>query len=424
MKRFFSFMMSLVLVFSLGVTAFAAENTGTITITNATVDKEYSVFKIFGATFNGTSTTYTIKPGDPFFEDLFGADGNVKNDYFEYHASTGVITRKDGKNDEQLIAYLTGLVKDKKPTVDPITATSETVEFTGLEYGYYVITSTLGAAVTIDEVKPTAEVIDKNQKITDLEKLIWDEDANKWVKASSSNVGDVVNFKVTFTASNYNGETKIEMYTIRDTLSSAWADIDTDNIKVKVGDKTLAAGDFTVTPTLTDGVTIGFKLEIPWVDDNTKEFKYASPVDVEVTYSATVLDAAASADPANKNNQNSVTSDWDSEGDNTTTKVYNMGFTKVDGTDATKTLAGAKFELYSDKDCEVSVNVKETDIKGVYTVTTESGFTNEVVTPEGGKVVIMGLKEGTYYLKETKAPDGYNLMDKVEESWPCRCRHR
>jgi len=419
MKRLFSFMMALVLVLSLSVTAFAAEDTGSITITNATVGKEYSVFKIFSATVKDGHTTYSIEPGDPFFADLFGADGTAENDYFVYHESTGVITRKDGTNTEEgnkaLITYLTGLLTGKTATVGPITAESETVMFENLKYGYYMITSTLGTAVTIDEVTPTAEVIDKNQKTTELDKMIWDEDyvnegnpTGKWVDATSANVGDVVDFKVTFTATNYDGETKIEKYTITDSLSSAWADIDTTSIKIQVGENKLTADDFTVTSATTSDVTTGFTLEIPWVNnDADKSFKYASPVDVVVTYSATVLEAAASADPVNKNNLNTVTSDWDSEGDSTTTKLYNLGFTKVDGTNG-KPLSGAKFGLYSDENCTIPVNVTPVDgTQGVYMV---GGTSNEVETYDDGQVVIQGLEAGTYYLKENTPPAGYNAL--------------
>lgn len=426
MKRLFSFMMALVLVLSLSVTVFAAEDTGSITITNATVNKEYSVFKIFSATVKDGHTTYSIEPGDPFFADLFGEDGTAENDYFVYHESTDVITAKNDLTDEdikkELIKALTDLVKGKTPAADPITAQDDTVTFTGLDYGYYVITSTLGAAVTINEVKPTVEVIDKNQKTTELDKKILDEDYvnedgsnGKWVEESSSNVGDVVDFKVTFTATNYDGETKIEKYTITDSLSSAWAGINIGSISVKVGDKTLTADAFTVNPVTSNGVTTGFTLEIPWVNNNEdKTSMYPSPSAVVITYSATVLEAAASADPANKNNKNTVNSDWDSEGDTTTTKVYNLGFTKVDGTNNAP-LSGAKFGLYSDENCTTPVNVTPVaDTQGVYMYDKDSS-SNVVETYDDGQVVIQGLEAGTYYLKETEAPAGYNKMDAVNE---------
>ena len=51
---------------------------------------------------------------------------------------------------------------------------------------------------------------------------------------------------------------------------------------------------------------------------------------------------------------------------------------------------------------------------GVYTVDAASG-SNEVVTPDGGQVVIKGLAAGTYALEETEAPAGYNLMTSYTE---------
>ena len=49
MKKLLSLVMVLALVLSLGVTAFADENTGSITITNATIDETYAAYKIFDA---------------------------------------------------------------------------------------------------------------------------------------------------------------------------------------------------------------------------------------------------------------------------------------------------------------------------------------------------------------------------------------
>ena len=48
-------------------------------------------------------------------------------------------------------------------------------------------------------------------------------------------------------------------------------------------------------------------------------------------------------------------------------------------------------------------------------MTSESNTVTEVTTPETGKFAIQGLDAGTYYLKEIKAPKGYNkLKDPVK----------
>ena len=42
---------------------------------------------------------------------------------------------------------------------------------------------------------------------------------------------------------------------------------------------------------------------------------------------------------------------------------------------------------------------------------TVEGAANSFITPDNGQVVIMGLAEGTYQLKEITAPDGYNKLN-------------
>ena len=340
MKKALSILIAMTLILSMSITAFAAPGTdGSITISNADIDATYKVYKIFEATYSGASITYTINPGDEFFDDLFGT-GTGTNDYFEYHAETGVVTRKAGKTDAELFAYLGGLVKTASPTKS-VTADATTITINGLSHGYYVIDRENGLAngVTITNVNHNPTVNDKNDLPGNFEKT-----ADK----QSVNVDDVINYTVSFVATHYDDGNKVYLYTVKDNLTPAgWAAIDLNSIVIKVDGVTITKDtDWT----LASGTSDGFEIDIPWVNNDADEtFKYGPTVPVEITYSVTVLEAAV--DPSGGSKTSNAVLEWNNESQpdipsvKDETEVFNMGFTKIDGTDPTKTLPGAEFEL-------------------------------------------------------------------------------
>lgn len=86
--------------------------------------------------------------------------------------------------------------------------------------------------------------------------------------------------------------------------------------------------------------------------------------------------------------------------------TYELDTTKVDGQDNTKKLKGAEFKLHKadGKWAIVNVDNKVTD----WADTEEGGST--LTSDANGLFKVIGLDDGTYYLKETKAPTGYNLL--------------
>ena len=496
MKKFLSILLVLTLVLSLGVTAFATENTGSITITNATIGNAYSLFKIFDATYstdasdNTEAVSYSITTDNQFFSYMFGADGKKDNKYFSYDTVTDAVTRKEGTQNSDIIGYLTDMVRsetDNFTAVKTETAGDETLVFADLPYGYYLIDKGVDATVTIDSNTPNVEVIDKNQiPGTDFSKLVWDEETQTWVVNSSANIGDLVEFKVEFEATNYDGEQQIKYYTIQDTKGNAlWVEF--NSVTVEVNGVTLDRGyyhgiegthktqEWEFFGTWTDEEKANpdnaqwymihrgfdaFDIVIPWMDDyhfegTAHDFSltygedaksiYSSPVDVVVKYTASVEPGATIGASQNNNLWNTADLSWTSdttdgpdEPSTTTTTVYALGLEKIDA-DTGAHLAGAVFEVYRNEECTVPVYVIPTDVKGVYILddlnTNVSGEFRDtsrgkyaayleaylganyattqknVVTSEAnGKLVILGLEAGNYYLKETVAPNGYNKL--------------
>ena len=562
MKRVFAILLALVMVLSLGVTAFAAEEKGSITITNATVGEVYILYKVFDATIKlaadgktAEGVAYSITEDNQLFDDLFGEDGKTPNEYFVYNADTHAVTKKDGADDAKLIEYLRKLITETsglEPAARPVLAVENVTDevatyldeeelkelglkaedldkveapsivFNDLPYGYYLFTSTLGTAVTINSNSPDVQVIDKNQEPgTDFDKQIWDEEQQKWVDANSANIGDGITYQISFTATNYDGDKKIKHYMVHDDKGDAiWAEFNSIQVWVngvelprgyylsQGGDPDngtwLWLGDHDNTCT-TDGwddipaeekvrdnaqwylVHLGYdqyRVTIPWLEghavndvtdaagnvtsysltypDNAAS-KFDSPADVIITYNAVVEPGASIGDTTHGNRFNKAYATWTSEyetgttpPDEVVTHVYGIGLLKDDSTTG-QNLAGATFRIYKDKECTQPVYVIPTDVEGVYMVDSlgtpsesvtgskmedtreryghnmvdylkdkdgnplkdENGDPlvqdNRVISQVNGKLAVLGLEAGSYFLKEVEPPKGYNaLIDPIE----------
>ena len=143
MRKLFAMVLAVIMVMSLATTAFAqdvgtdAEGKGTITISNAAKGETYSVYKLFDATVNeeGTAIAYTGEIPEAleayFVEDT---EGNI----------SATAAAKDGNNmSAGLKSALKAWAADENPTAS-VESDGSKLNFNGLAYGYYVVTTTQG----------------------------------------------------------------------------------------------------------------------------------------------------------------------------------------------------------------------------------------------------------------------------------------
>ena len=400
-RKLTSLLLALVMVFALAVTV-AAEGTtepakGSITISNAAKGETYTIYKLFDATVSedGKSIAYTGTVPDSL-KTYFTADGNG------YISATADAT--DGAN---MSDGLKTALKDWTKTATATTkATSDgsALNFNGLAYGYYVVTTTQGdMLISVDSTMPDVTIVDKNSSAP--------KDLTKTASEDDVYIGDTVTYTVRFKTSNYYGAGKdakeIVFYNIEDTLPDFLSDVKVTSIIVDND------GNDTTTDDRAD-VTTQFakkKIVIDWYDEANSKFLYNNGATVTITYTAKVTEKAAID---GNGNTNKVTVTWTTKNGTVpgpgelkqeeTIYTYAIALKKVNNKGTA--LPGAVFEF------PFYVNsVPDANGAYIYAGTTPGeGLTNQITTPDSGVIVVKGVKSGTYEIKEVTAPAGYNKL--------------
>ena len=248
-------------------------------------------------------------------------------------------------------------------------------------------------------------------------------------KAEDFGIGDTVTYQLTSKVPDMTG---YNSYTFKfsDTLSKG---LDLKEVlSVKVGNTTLKAGK---TGTNTYALTYDKTSRILTVtlNDFYNSYKNHTGETITVVYTATLnKDAVIGMNP-NTNKavveySNNPSTDKTGTSEPSTVDAHTFDFTiykyylKDQNNKEDKiALEKAEFELYKGNtegtaaDEQAKVNIVD-EGNGVYRQATAdeakaTGFTSaKIVSDADGKVLVKGLDAGTYYLRETKAPEGYNKL--------------
>lgn len=287
--------------------------------------------------------------------------------------------------------------------------------------GYYLVrdegtvTATDGGTNFILQVIGNVTVKPKNVDIPIVDKKVRSTSHTDpfLSKAAFVEVGSKAIFTITATIpanlTNYTNYT----FQIVDTMSNGLTY--NNGLEVKVGDQTCEAGTNYDVNQNDQNLTITLKSDYVLANQGKT---------VVITYSATV-----NSNALNKEREtNSVKvvysnnpADSNSTGETVDNVVYVYNFDividKVDGADPNKKLNGAEFILYKENENKDKLYYTYNETNGTVGWVTDENAATKYATDANGAARFKGLDIGNYYLKEVKAPDGYNTLVKPQEDF-------
>ncbi len=429
LRKIVSLLLAVVMMMSLVVVQAGASGEGSITISNATVGESYAVYQLLDLTYatdsqSNVTYSYTIDSTNDWYDFFTKGDGakyvtitttSGGVNYVTWNSTTYGTTEDYAAFAQAALSYAdtNGISATASDT-----AIATTLTFSGLDLGYYLVTSSIGSVLTLNSTAPNATVEDKNGKPT-IEKEVSDAEDGTYDSVSTAGITDTVYFKTTLTGIDdatsltlhdslgagftYVGVTKVELYEDEDDTQPA----------------TLDATEYTVTTPGTesnDACTFEVNFDA-LLSETGASSNYVTKVTSDKAYLVVYYTATVNSNAVIGNTTGNLNTTWANTGSSyvtaevyTTTYVYELYVYKYTTDNGNKVaLEGAEFILYyEDSNGDTQYAMVSSGVLTGWTTTLSEATT--LVTDSNGFIHIEGLNVGEYVLEETKAPDGYALL--------------
>lgn len=434
-KKVLALALVAVLMMGLSVSAFAASITINSTANIGVVQTDttvYTYYKILDAEIED-STKITVDPATGASTAATEGEDVPKVSYYvtaqakaEALSATELFTvTKDATQDKWYVA-----LTEKTPattaediaaalnTIKDVFATSGntfaqtvpggTAKAEGLDPGYYLITSTLGDVLAVQTLADIT--INTKNSYPGVSKTIPDTD-------KSAQIGDTITYTIPVTIPA-SADAQI---VVTDTMT---AGLTFDAItSVKSNAEGTPDVSYTSNPATLSGEAVTENSNTFTITFNADAISANKGKTITIIYTAklnekAVVDAADETDADNASNDNTVKinygSHFESKPVTVETDTQKFTFDKVDGSDNTKKLPGAVFELRLNDTALSLIEVAAGETYRIATADEITAGTNIVtqITTTGKVITVNGVDgDVTYQLVETQAPTGYNLPE-------------
>lgn len=385
---------------------FSVYNVGTLVKTSNPYEVKYTstIPELSNAILNGDSSAL-LKALDELSADKLGSVVGTYN-------TTSDGATKTFSNQSQGIYYV-------RATNFPAGVKSVTNSVFALPY----YTAEDGWIYNLDNIALASKVVEDTPEI---EKTITNS-TKRNVNYTDVSLGDTVNFEIkTSQAGSYSNtaslDFRLKSYVVSDKMSKGLT-LDPDSFKVELVDEngnTVATlekdTDYVVDIKATLGADTDFTVSLTESYLQETEFYGSNVTDVVTSYSAVLNKFATTAFTGNPNeavkltysNKNGVTAEV--EGNEVHVYTYGIKVNKQD--DNGNVLEGAEFALYTASEiAKEKADERYTPVALATGTSDKDGF----VEFKNASGEVIRLQSGTYFVKETKAPEGYNrYTDTIE----------